>query len=186
MYSHSGGYDGISTALTSVEKELTITSVPVQLAEAVGLHEHKCACGQRRHREVGGRVLDLDPSATARCHLLLLVGEVEHVWAGDLAVRIIDRLLVRMAVRGRGVLRVAVIDVGVLLRDAGEHAHVHAEVLRDDLERSTRQPVGEHERCACRVEVPVAEDQEDLKTLIERLDRVGDTGWEAGGEEARD
>ena len=153
----------------------TIVDVPVELAEAVGLDEDERARKEGRDGEVARRVLDLDPPAGR--HRLLLLVKVEHEGTRDLAERVRDRLVLGVAERrGRdGALE----DVGILCRDVCEHRRVHAEVLRNDLKRGVREPVRKHERGARRVKVAVREDEEDLKALVERLDRVRGAGREA-------
>lgn len=153
----------------------------MQLAQPIRFHEHERARNQRRHREVRGRVLDLDPPSGRTG--LLLVPDAEHIRVRHVAQRVGHGLVAGMAER-RGLLR-GPEEVGVLLRDAAEEGDVDAEVLRDDLERGVREPVGEHERRAARVEVAVGEDEQDFEPLVERLDGVGDPCGEAGGTTVR-
>ena len=99
------------------------------------------------------------------------VNEVELERAPDLAVRVCDHLVLGVTER-RG-HDGAPKGTGILLWDVCKHGHVRAEVMRDDLDRRVCEPGREHAKPRARgVEVATCEDEEDLETLIERLDRV--------------
>lgn len=175
IYNHSiyGTTVSISTIITSSSP--TVSRVPMQLPQAVGFHEHQRTGELCCYGKVGCRVLDLHPSSASWSDLLLLLTEAEDVLGGRRALGIARR---RALAQRRWRYRTFQ-DVRILLRNLAECTGIDTEILRDYFKRRMGEPIREHERRPQRVEVPIGENEKDLKALVQCLDTMRYTWREA-------
>ena len=149
----------------------------MEFPQTIWLDVHEGACDLLRHREVRHGVLDFDPAAAARCHLLCLFRHLKDVLRWDGALWAGDGFLVGMTEGRRW--HGALVDVRVFLRYVSEQACVDPEVLRDNGEWSVSKPVGQHERRACGVKVAVGKYEQNLQAIVESLNAMRNARWEA-------
>ena len=154
----------------------TILTVPVKFSQTVRFNVY-VGSGSPSLLKVPCRILDLDP--TAGRDLLLLLRQAKDVRIWNVPVRRHFGLFVCMTLlrRRNGTPK----DVGILGRNVLEIRDAETEILSDNLDWGVDEPVGKHESGPGGIEITVRKDQEEFKSIIQRLDTMGKVPGESGG-----